>query len=241
MSYRSPVWWLQSDIITTWPVWMTPWVAVALLPPHNLKLSPPTNSVTIIHLRWIISVKRKDKGKLALNKNVLQICSKLPFFVYDNEVVEIVPWCTNDTHLYRLGEFCCCFNFQEIVKICLSTVGNQSYSLFQDFTDLPSVCESIQISSRWRCCQTYEIHSDACVQLSRSCDGFIGNQLPVQYVQSVGQGKSYTHQDLSSIHMDVPVVFLSFFFFFKGIWHLHHNKAVQTFGAANWWCSVLNQ
>lgn len=120
--------------------------------------------------------------------------------------------------------------FQEIVKICLSTVGNQIYFLFQDFTD--SVCESIQISSRWRCCQTHEIHSDAREQLSRSCDGFIGTQLPVQYVQSVGQGKCYTHQDLSSIHMDVPVVFLSFFF-------IKHMALQPLQGLSSIWCCQL--
>lgn len=36
----------------------------------------------------------KDKGKLALNENVLQICSKRPFIMYDNEVVVTVPWCS---------------------------------------------------------------------------------------------------------------------------------------------------
>lgn len=76
---------------------MTPRVTVATAAPaqsQDLTADKCVHSVAIMHLRWIISVKIKDKGKLALNENVLQICSKLPFFVYDNEVVEIVPWCS---------------------------------------------------------------------------------------------------------------------------------------------------
>lgn len=138
-----------------------------------------------------------------------------------------------DTHLGRLVEFCCCFNFQEIVKICLSTVSNQIYFLFQDFTDLLSVCESIPIASRWRCCQTYEIHSDACQQLSRSCDGFIGTQLPVQYVQSVGQG------NVIHTRTFLPFTWMFLLSFWAVVFFIKHMALQPLQGHSNIWCCQL--